>query len=373
MRVLYDYQVFSCQKYGGISRYFYEIANHISRMKGQDIEIFSPLYVNEYFLDCSNVKPRGVKTSNLLGMRRISKLVNPIASQIFIRPRLDVDIYHETYYSNLNNCPSSAKQIITVYDMIHERLPGSFKAQDKTHLAKADAVKRADHVICISESTRQDLIEILEVPEEKTSVVYLGCSLTSRGSDGSKFIGGKNRPYILYVGQRGGYKNFEGLLRAYAGSHRLTNEFCIVCFGGGEFSGHEVTLMESLNLSSDHVAHIEGGDETLACLYASATVFVYPSLYEGFGIPPLEAMTFGCPVICSSSSSIPEVVGDAAGLFDPMKIEEMCAAIESVVFSAEKSKQLALRGYERIKQFSWEKCAQDTLNVYEKVLMEKQK
>ena len=102
--------------------------------------------------------------------------------------------------------------------------------------------------------------------------------------------------------------------------------------------------------------------------YGEAAAFVYPSLYEGFGIPPLEAMSFGCPVVCSNTSSLPEVVGDAAELFDPANESAMRAAIEAVVSSPVRSQMLVNYGYERIKRFSWEKCAQDTLNVYRKVL-----
>ncbi len=142
----------------------------------------------------------------------------------------------------------------------------------------------------------------------------------------------------------------------------------MVCFGGGNFSKQELALMESLNISQDKIKYMSGTDDLLACLYASAAVFVCPSLYEGFGIPPLEAMSFGCPVVCSNTSSLPEVVGDAAELFDPASEVSMRTAIEQVVSNPEIAQILVKRGYERIKQFSWEKCAHETFNVYNKIL-----
>ena len=113
---------------------------------------------------------------------------------------------------------------------------------------------------------------------------------------------------------------------------------------------------------------MNGNDSVLAGLYSSARVLVYPSLYEGFGIPPLEAMSFGCPVICANTSSLPEVVGDAARLFDPTSESDLRAALEAVVFSSEYTVRLKANGLERVKMFSWEKCADETLKVYKKVL-----
>ena len=266
-------------------------------------------------------------------------------------------------------CPHSAKRVITVYDMIHEKFADNLSRRDNAQQIKAHAVRRADHVICISENTRRDLIALLGVPEEKTSVVHLGYSLAMK-NDAVK-PAELEKPFILYIGSRGGYKNFEGLLRAYGSSRFLKNEFSMVCFGREGFSASELSLAESLHISQDNILHVSGTDDILAGLYASAAVFVCPSLYEGFGIPPLEAMSFGCPVVCANVSSLPEVVGDAAELFDPTDEAEMRAAIERVVSTPQRGQLLVDRGYERIKQFSWEKCARDTLNVYKKLLPSK--
>lgn len=365
MNIIYDHQAFSLHRYGGISRYFYEIANRIAGMDGNRVEIFSPLYVNEYFKPGDLVRPFGFYVPPIPRTLRGIRAINNFASRS-LKTRCDVDIFHETYYSLQDYCPRSAKRIVTVYDMVHERLPEYFQRKDDTPQVKAHAVKRADHVVCISENTRRDMIELLGVPEEKTSVIHLGYSLTAKASGGRPIVRGK--PYILYVGHRNGFRNVTRLLRAYSSSPILRSNFSLVFFGGGVFSAAEDDAIKALSLLPGDVMQISGGDDILASLYLNAAAFVYPSLYEGFGIPPLEAMAFGCPVVCSNTSSLPEVVGDAAELFDPVDESDMRKALERVISSPERANFLIERGRDRCKQFSWEKCAMDTLNVYEKVL-----
>jgi glycosyltransferase involved in cell wall biosynthesis len=367
MKVVFDHQIFARQRYGGISRYFHEIAGRIPLLEGDDVEIFAPFHVNEYIRTPDSLGSRGVKVSKVRGATLAIGLVDLALGQVFIRPKRNVAIFHETYYSRKSYSPTSAKRVITVYDMIHERMAGAFAQTDKTSEVKRLAVARADHVICISESTRSDLVEIMDVPIEKTSVVYLGHSLTSAIAEPptEPRVG---RPYLLYVGARATYKNFENLLVAYSSSDALRRDFSLVCFGGGKFNARELSLMKSLGLRSDAVVWLEGDDSVLSNLYSSASAFVYPSLYEGFGIPPLEAMSHGCPVVCTNASSLPEVVGDAAELFDPRQPDDIRDAIERVVSSQERSNDLVSRGYLQIQQFSWQRCALETLNVYKRLL-----
>ncbi len=366
MNILYDHQIFAMQKYGGVSRYYFEIADRLARM-GNNVEVFAPLYVNEYIHTLNNVFRAGVKIPVLPKvLRLIVKPINPLTSYLVNKWRKNVDIFHETYFSLIDCRPRTAKRVLTVYDMIHEKFPENFSRRDETRHFKAHAVNRADHVICISENTRRDLVESLNIPEKKTSVVYLGHTLGTCKS--SLKHGGTVKPFILYVGFRDRYKNFDRLLSVYAHSHLLKNELNLVCFGGGGFTPQELSLARSLNIPSDNMIQISGNDELLASFYASARVFVFPSLYEGFGIPPLEAMSFGCPVVCSNTSSLPEVVGHAAELFDPTSEEQMSSAIERVASDPDKARLLIESGYERIQQFSWDKCARDTFNVYQNIL-----
>lgn len=362
INIVYDHQIFDKQKYGGISRYFYEVASRITRNNNYDVKFASPIFINYYLkYDISLVKglyvPKIPKTGKFIQL--INNLIAPYLVQ-FCNPTL----VHETYYSYKSAAPNNAKVVVTVHDMIHELFPESFEAGDTTRFNKAAAVNRADHVICVSENTQQDLIRLLGVDPAKTSVVHHGYEMLVAPS-------GMRRcedPYILYVGSRGGYKNFDRLLQGYAASPSIHENFQLVAFGGGELTRQERSRIKELGGGRWQVRHFSGGDEVLADLYEAAHVFVYPSLYEGFGIPPLEAMSVGCPVLCSDRSSLPEVLGDAAGFFDPESVDSIATALERVLFDTSYRQGMIGKGYGRCVRYSWEKCAKETLDVYRYVL-----
>lgn len=176
------------------------------------------------------------------------------------------------------------------------------------------------------------------------------------------------RPYILYVGHRDGYKNFHTALLAYATSTRLATEFDLVAFGGPAFSTDEQAMIASLSLRPSSVVRLGGSDTELARAYRHARALVYPSRYEGFGIPPLEAMSCGCVVACSNASSIPEVVGDAALSFDPNDIDAARQALEESCFSEDTRARLLARGAIRVRELTWDRCARETIAAYRKVI-----
>jgi glycosyltransferase involved in cell wall biosynthesis len=362
MRIAFDSQIFGWQTYGGISRYFSELAGGLARQPGCEVAIVAPFYVNRH-IERSAGKPmvHGLGVPRVPGTGRVLRLLNGMLSGAAIA-RLGPDILHQTYYEQAARRPVRCRLVLTVFDMIHELFPECFPASDRTRERKAAAVARADHVICISESTRQDLIGLLNVAREKVSVVHLAPSGSVAPSAAPRSMSG--RPFILHVGQRGGYKNFATLLGAYAASCRLRGEFDLVAFGGGGFSDAERQLMHRWGLG-DRVRHVTGNDGILGALYRDASVLVYPSLYEGFGIPLLEAMQLGCPVVCGRASALPEVAGDAAEFCDAQSVEDMRRAIETVVSNAALREELRQRGWERARLFSWERCCRETLAVYE--------
>lgn len=199
MKILYDHQIFSSQQYGGISRYCYELASRVSKYPNADVIVLALAYINQYLRNGSPGKLIGWHFPPIPKTGLLRKTFNNVISKPFIK-HCKPDIIHETYYSTADYCPRSAKRVLTVYDMIHEKFANNFLRRDKTQQIKAHAVRRADHVICISENTRRDLIAILGVPEEKTSVVYLGSSLaTQKVADKPAEI---KKPFILYVGSR---------------------------------------------------------------------------------------------------------------------------------------------------------------------------
>ena len=369
-QVIYDYQVFSWQRYGGISRYIYELAHHLDQQTNISVNILAGAYVNEYLKTSKPGLVWGLpvpyfprhKYHQMLGF------FNYQISQQWLNLNKP-DIIHETYYSDKCLITTEGKVVLTVHDMTHERLSeffnhrDIFQVKDNTSLIKKRAIKRADRIICISQNTKKDLIELFDVDASKISVIYLGYS---KGMN-SVTIDGEIRPlkpYIFYVGERGGYKNFTRLLQAYVSSAQLRKDFQIICFGGGSFSVQERDNMENLGIKEGEVVQISGDDITLANYYHNAAIFVYPSLYEGFGIPLLEAMAVRCPVVCSNTSSLPEVAGEAAELFNPYEPESIANAMENVLFSTQKRETLIQQGTKRVKQFSWETCAEQTKELY---------
>lgn len=367
MKIVYDHQIFGWQRYGGVSRYFFELASHIKSTGEESIDcrIICPFHVNEYLQqDRSSVHVTGIHTPAVRRTGRLYRIINELLAPLFLW-RWRPDVLHETYYAKTTVSPRGCKTVLTVFDMIHELYPEFFHAWDRTRDEKRAAVARADHIVCISEHTRQDLIRLLNVPAEKTTVVHLGFALTHRKIAN---LAKPHRPFILFVGARGGYKNFDRLLQAYAGRSILHESYDLVAFGGGDFSSNERALVRSLGLNEKQVLQLGGDDAVLSALYQQASIFVYPSLYEGFGIPPLEAMSLDCPVICSNTSSMPEVVGNAAVQFDPHDIDSIANALEAVITNPTLQADLRQRGRERLHAFSWHRCALETLNVYRKLL-----
>jgi glycosyltransferase involved in cell wall biosynthesis len=365
MKIAYDHQIFGWQKYGGVSRYFFELANHLATSLGQEVAVISPLYVNSYLSSsATELKVLGKRMPAVKRSGRIYRAINQIMVPSLMRG-FKPDIVHETYYSPKRLAPQNCKVVLSVFDMIHELFPESFSKWDPLTAEKKVAVARADHLICNSENTRQDLIRLLDIDPEKTSVVHLGFSLTKMSNTTISKLG---RPYILHVGGRAGYKNFEALLKAYASKPTLMRDFDLVAFGAGGFTARERALLGELGIDNGRVKQIGGDDSVLAHLYKGAALFVYPSCYEGFGIPPLEAMSFDCPVACSNRSSIPEVVGDAAALFDPDSVDSIATVIESTLSDARLMQNLVARGRERIKLFSWNRCAEQTWDIYRRLL-----
>jgi glycosyltransferase involved in cell wall biosynthesis len=250
--------------------------------------------------------------------------------------------------------------------MIHERFPDHFKGPDlRIAELKAKAIARADHLIVISNNTRDDLIEYLSVSPEKITVIPLASSIEKPEEIRDAQI--RQRPYLLYVGLRGGVKNFQMLLSSFSHSTILRSDFDLICVGGGEFTADELAAFGALSVRG-RIKHVHADDLVLASLYLHAALFVYPSLYEGFGLPLLEAMRCGCPIACSNVSSMPEIAGDAAMYFDPSDEEEMRVIMESTVQSKETVDLLRTRGYAREKMFSWDRCVSQSAELYRRLV-----
>ncbi len=366
LRVAYDHQIFYQQPLGGISRYFSNLASQLLEV-GEAVNIFCPIHCNQYLKSLPSDKVHGHYFANYPPKTiRLVNAYNNLISKYQIgawKPNL----LHETYYSEVSLAPEKCAIVTTVYDMIHEIFKEDFSDGGRTSRLKLESINRADHIICISENTRKDLIEIFNVPHHKVSVVLLGFDQLSQNPNLEGSNAGSSAPYLLYVGSRAGYKNFEAFIRAVALSRDLMSDINIICFGGGSFNEDETVLFKKLGFNESQIYQISGDDELLGSFYRGAKAFVYPSLYEGFGLPPLEAMANNCPVICSNTSSIPEVVGNAGKYFNPSDMGDMLRSIESVLYDESAMLELKILGSERLQNFSWKKCADQTLEIYQQL------
>lgn len=361
MKIAYDYQTFTQQTYGGISRYFVRLAEQL-QANDQQVKIFAPFHRNRHVGEL----PEGIFQGTQLDKfpprtARLFSLYNRMVSMGPIS-RWAPDIIHETYYSAKPSGPSNLPRVTTVHDMIHERYPESFSRLDGSSKLKRISLERADHVICISQNTKRDLMELFGTPEEKISVIYHGFETMKHLPQSPD--NNKARPFLLYVGHRGGYKNFAGLVQAVASSTRLRNDFDIVAFGGGAFTRDELDMFNAGGFKEGQIRQVGGSDDALGILYDQAKAFVYPSIYEGFGLPPLEAMAHRCPVMSSNTSSMPEVIGDAAAFFDPTNVDNIRDVLETELYSDTRLQHLVNKGTTRLMDFSWDKCAKQTLDAY---------
>jgi glycosyltransferase involved in cell wall biosynthesis len=364
-RVVYDHHAFSLQPFGGISRYFCELAARVNSAADMAAQVVAPLHYNHHLQSTGDLPTLG----QFWRMRhpaswRLYRGTNAVVTPALLaltRP----DLLHTTYYWGVPRW-FRAPVVVTVFDMIHELYPDSFPANDATATAKRASVLRADHILAISHSTARDLIRLLGVSPAKISVTHLGFANTLVAAPLSHSKSA--RPYLLYVGQRHGYKNFRAMLQAWADSPLLRATFDLLAFGGGAFTPAEQAAIADIQPREGAVRQMGGGDAELAQAYRQARAFIYPSAYEGFGIPPLEAMSVGCPVVCSNTSSLPEVVGDAALTFDPTDREALRTAMERIVQDETLRADLASRGLVRVKQFTWDNCARETVSVYRQLI-----
>lgn len=361
MKILIDYRIFFLQKYGGISRYFLELANGLNKTNN-DVKIISPVYVNK-FIDKYDKKVLSLKKINNIPLytTKVLNFTNFFISNIYIKS-FKPDIIHQTYFNNHFYSDKKAKKIINVWDLNHEIFHKSYNMKND-YFPKKDSLDNADHIICSSKKTQKDLINYYNISLEKTSVLYQGVpsftNITKKFED-------PNKPFILYVGSRKKYKNFDNFIKAIS-IKNILKDFDLICFGNEEFNDEEMNLFDQLKIDAKKIKLVSGDDGKLVELYSTASAMIYPSKNEGFGFPPLEAMSLSCPVIVSNNQAIDEAVGDAALKFDPNNIEDISSKINQILYSDELKKKFINLGKERVKMFSWEKTILDLLNIYKKL------
>lgn len=322
----------------------------------------------------------GAKTVQLLGASLLPALMTIGQVEIgWYSKKRGLDLVHDT----TGTAPlalAPAKRIATIHDVFPLSFPGHSTLLDTLiyHYWLPIAVKRVNAVITVSEQSKRDIKQHLYLAEEKITVIQSAACAHFRELREDEIYSalarvGVERPFILYVGSVEPRKNLLRLLDAYTQLREWSPKWRLVIVGARNYwkSSPVAQAVEQKGLQDCVTFTGYVPDEDLPALYNGADLFCFPSLYEGFGLPVLEAMACGTPVITSNTSSLPEVAGDAALLVDPYNVEEIATAMRRVLEDPALAQELRKKGLERAKQFTWEKTARETIAVYEKVLGEK--
>ena len=304
MKVLFDHQAFANQRVGGVSRVFREIIEGLARLEPEwRLSLFAPLHRSNLLavmkrnrLPNLEVKTAMKRPPGAFGFGKLSRQINPRLLRRFAA-RFQPDVFYPTWYDR--RCElrpdDGAAMVVVVHDTIPEKFPRFFPGHAEATATKRHFIHRADVIVTVSRNTRADLLEYYpEIDPARIVVAPLATRLRP-----PRQAPAPPRPFLLYVGHRGGYKNFVRLAEAFAASDALKKEFQLVCFGGRRPCRTELRDLQKLGLGSGDIRFLSGNDADLASHYAQASAFIYPSLYEGFGIPLLEAMACGTPVIAA--------------------------------------------------------------------------
>ncbi len=304
-----------------------------------------------------------------------NKLLN-LAITFFNWPKLDkmvggCDLF---WFPNLNfwSISKNCKSIITVHDLSFKKIPWAYsKKMSFWHkvVKPGQKLKSADKIIAVSNSTKKDLVEVYGIPENKVSVIYSGVNV-GRGTRDEGLIKEKYslpHKFILYLGTLEPRKNVEGIISAF---EQITDSGYSLVIGGGKgWLYRKIYKKASRSSAKDKIKFIDYVDPAdRSALYQLADLFIWPSFYEGFGFPPLEAMSVGCPVITSTNSSLPEVVGDAAILVDPYNVKEITSAMNQILIDDQLRQNLINKSYQQVKKFDWQNTAKEILNIFESTI-----
>lgn len=382
MKVLYDLQAFDMQTHGGVSRCFAELYSHRPAFVDAHISVKE---TDNVYLQELGFQPKGTLYKNFLcdkdtklkhflfklkyniqygKFSRLDKrpLINLFETESVLK-KGDFDIFHPTFFDDYF-LPFLGKKpfVITVHDMI----PEIFSIDKHQVEQKLAIIPKATHIVAVSERTKQDLVRIMHVPEEKVSVIY-------HGSDEEPYMPSTTAPiaeeYILFVGTRYEYKNFKAFCKSCVVILKRHPQLKIVCTGV-PFSPEEFQFFESLGIKDRMVHRFVQTSQELLDLYHYAFTFVYPSKYEGFGIPILEAYKADCPVMLNRASCFPEIAGDAAVFFDlnsgKSDFEEQFETLYRL--TGDERGELIQRQRERMQLYSWSKSAAQLADVYKDVL-----
>jgi glycosyltransferase involved in cell wall biosynthesis len=364
MKILFDGRIFQFQRAGGINRYFAEL---ITRLP----EPWTPVVTGvRDFGEHAPVNPRLLRlTPPLFRPHRLRE----IALKRWWVPRLlrSARIVHPTYYDLIDGvsfAELSRPVVLTVYDLIYVKFAKLMEGSEAVIRAQAQAVARADQIICISHSTERDLLEFFPLSRGKTTVIHLATSYPPLDAASiAQAARERDDRSFLFVGGRSGYKNFVFLLRSFARAV-TSNPSLRLTVAGAPLSSDERWELHRLGIEHRVDSVVYPSSVELHRLYLRSGALLYPSLYEGFGLPPLEAMATGTLAVTANSSSLPEVVGDAGVLLDPTNSDLWTDCILQIAAGFPNRARLIDEGLQRVGQFNWQQTVKNHLAVYSMLL-----
>ncbi|AXI24803.1 glycosyl transferase family 1 [Methanofervidicoccus sp. A16] len=356
----------------GVGRYIYNLIRELSKISKDDLFLINYIENNTFNLNKIIIN----NPFNFLPKKYAYYSWHIYLNYYLKSKKLDLDIIHSpeniTLFIKLRE---NQKKVITVHDIMpyifnqyHHLL---LRCSYKFFLLKT--LRTADKIISVSYNTKKDIIKYFKIPEDKIKVIYHGIDrnykpLPEEEIESIKKKYNINYPFILYTGGLAPNKNVERLIYAFYKLKKKLPEYKLIITGIKRYKYKSIfETIDKLNLQKDIIFTGYVPEEDLPALYNAADLFVYPSIYEGFGLPPLEAMACGTPVITSNTSSLPEVVGDAGIMVDPYDVDGLSKAMYEVLTNDGLREELRKKGLERAKLFSWKECAEEHLKVYEEV------
>jgi len=370
MKILLDPQIYNMQRYGGISRYYTEVFEIISNDSKDEIVVPLNNSTNVYFNDSCLVSLQQKLFKFLIQILKKNKLdkrlkIYDIGKRRFkkILSKQHYDLFIPTYYdTNFLNSIGNKPFVLTVYDMIHELFPEYFSNSEILVQNKLLLIEKANRIIAVSENTKKDILKIYpHINPVKIDIVYHGTSIKIKNTIKVDLP----EKYLLFVGTRSIYKNFNFFVCSISKLLKEEKDLYLVCAGGGSFTALENEYIAKLGLT-DKIVFKAFEDDDLGLIYKNAQCFVFPSIYEGFGIPVLEAMTCGCPVVLAKHSSFPEVAGNAGVYFELNNSKDLAEKISTVIYNKSVRESFSKKGIKQAAKFSWEKAARECMAVYEK-------
>lgn len=362
MKILYDHLGFM-ERAGGVSRYYSKMIPNLD--KDINYEVVVQFSSNYYLSELLDRKAIPFIRWNFPHKDRLYSELNKPHSINRIK-KGDYDVYHMTHCDpyGFKYVPAGKKKVMTIHDLNLVMLPGIVRDDFSLKVWQKQSAQLVDAIVTVSENTKKDIIEQWNISPEKVHVIYHGVPYINYDvlKASQNLV---DFPYVLYVGSRANFKNFEKLVNVFSRLKNHCDNLHLVCTGS-PFSKKELDYFNALDVS-EFVQCISVTDQQLYLLYYYALCYVYPSLYEGFGLPLLEAMACMCPVVCSNSSCFPEIAGNAAVFFDPNSEDEMFQKIYDLILSPAKQTELRERGFENIKRFSWEKSGSQHSDFYKQL------